>query len=41
MEKKMIFIIVYWIFFVREVNLILMMEKGCVVESGMYSELVE
>lgn len=40
-EKKTTFIIAHRIFSVREANLILMMEKGRVVESGTHSELVE
>ena len=40
-EKKTTFIIAHRISSVREANLILMMEKGRVVESGTHSELVE
>ena len=39
--KKTTFIIAHRISSVREANLILMMEKGRVVESGTHSELVE
>lgn len=40
MENMIIFIIVYWIFFVKEVDEILILNYGEIIECGIYFSLL-
>lgn len=40
MEGCMILVIVYWLVMVLKVDWIVVMDGGCIVEMGMYMELI-
>lgn len=41
MKYKIIFVIVYRLFIIRNVDIILLVEKGNIIEKGIYESLME